>query len=133
MDNSLRSSTSQNQKGGGEFKIREYEWFELETKIRKFVQELMQPHIKRSTNDRKDFDKMTQDLEFFKTKVQDLQQIVLNNKEGIPFFKVMTGLIEKQDSVIKQMDNNMLTKLQLQHERIEEIQSRLNSQNEVIG
>lgn len=35
------------------YKVREFEWFEVETKIRKFVNELLQPTIKKVSLDKR--------------------------------------------------------------------------------
>ena len=69
-----------------EYQIREFEWFEVETRIRRFVNELLNPTIKRIADDRKLLDKCQNDIRLSEDKVQSLQDILMNNREKIPFF-----------------------------------------------
>lgn len=46
-----------------QYKVREFEWFEIETKIRKFVNELLQPTVKKISLDKKLLDEISERIE----------------------------------------------------------------------
>jgi hypothetical protein len=50
-------SVQHQKKPSDEFKIREFEWYDLETKIRTFVYKLIEPHLKSNIEQKSNNDK----------------------------------------------------------------------------
>ncbi|EAS04241.2 hypothetical protein TTHERM_00298520 (macronuclear) [Tetrahymena thermophila SB210] len=74
------------------FKIREFEWFEVETKIRKFVNELLQPTIKKISIDKKMLDDINDKIDKNNDSVKCLHDIIHYNNDGV---KVIDNIYQK--------------------------------------
>ncbi|CAD8125185.1 unnamed protein product [Paramecium sonneborni] len=84
--NSTSAKLTEQIKSQQSYKIREFEWFEVETKIRLFVQKLMEPTIKQLHEDRMIVDELQQNFKSNNKEVSYLREIVLNQGAGIPIF-----------------------------------------------
>lgn len=73
-DSPLKSAIRAN----SSYKVREFEWFEVETKIRLFVQKLMEPTLKQIYEDRKVVDDTSMKIEKNNSELDYLKDIVLN-------------------------------------------------------
>ncbi|CAD8126618.1 unnamed protein product [Paramecium sonneborni] len=84
--NSTSAKLTEQIKSQQSYKIREFEWFEVETKIRLFVQKLMEPTLKQLHEDRMIVDELRQNFKSNNKEVTYLREIVLNQGAGIPIF-----------------------------------------------
>ncbi|CAD8187779.1 unnamed protein product [Paramecium pentaurelia] len=85
--NSTSAKLTEQIKSQQSYKIREFEWFEVETKIRLFVQKLMEPTLKQMHEDRMIVDELQQNFKTNNKEVSYLRDIVLNQGAGIPIFE----------------------------------------------
>lgn len=72
--------------------MREYEWFEMETKIRKFVNELLQPIVRKSAEENKIIEDVEIQIERNNSQVNELYEIIHFNDKKV---KVIDDIYEK--------------------------------------
>lgn len=68
-------------------KIREYEWFEIETKIRKFVNELLEPATKKFSEDKKKILLLQDEITTYGIKLEQLNNMFIQRGKNIPIFE----------------------------------------------
>ncbi|KRX05569.1 hypothetical protein PPERSA_12747 [Pseudocohnilembus persalinus] len=81
-------------------KIREYEWYEVETKVRKFVEDLVQPKVSKIFQDQKKFEQKQVDSQ--NERIDHIEKILLLQNEDCP---VVAKIYERIKQIEKSQTN----------------------------
>ncbi|EAR86992.2 hypothetical protein TTHERM_00415740 (macronuclear) [Tetrahymena thermophila SB210] len=122
----LQTRSDEKQKG---LRLREFEWYEVETKIRQFVFELIDPNINKLMKDRQKVDGFEDLLNQIQEKIQQFDETLIQNERRMKIFdeatkrfnnlhqelgKIKIDIKEKGDSMVKTNQNNEILFTQIQ-------------------
>ncbi|KAL4453139.1 hypothetical protein ABPG74_015370 [Tetrahymena malaccensis] len=122
----LQTRSDEKQKS---LRLREFEWYEVETKIRQFVFELIDPNISKLMKDRQKVDGFEDLLNQIQEKIKQFDETLIQNERRMKVFdeatkrfnnlhqelgKIKIDIKEKGDSMVKTNQHNEIVFSQIQ-------------------
>lgn len=115
-------------------KLREFEWFEMETRVRQMVQELITPFTKRVFESLNGINQLKVLTSEEAIKLDELKKIVTNDPEGkeIDIFKQIDHKQEKLENEVLGLGNMMAETEKIVERRIKIQDQRLEESKEIV-